>query len=88
MSTVCILKVLAGTGGNMKLTESKPKVLFELRPVVRIYAENNGKLSVPSGTVGTMGLGGCYKYTISLFLLSCDKDYSLLSSSFVFTPCV
>ena len=42
---------------NMKLTESKPKVLFELMPVLRIYAENNGKLSVPSGTVGTMGLG-------------------------------
>ena len=42
---------------NMKLIESKPKVLFELMPVVRIYAENNGKLSVPSGTVGTMGLG-------------------------------
>ena len=42
---------------NMKLIESKPKVLFELMPVVRIYAENNGKLSVPSGTVGMMGLG-------------------------------
>ena len=42
---------------NMKLIESKPKVLFELMPVVRIYAENNGELSVPSGTVGTMGLG-------------------------------
>ncbi|KAM4875452.1 dynein axonemal heavy chain 5 [Thomomys bottae] len=26
---------------NMKLTESKPKVLFELMPVIRIYAENN-----------------------------------------------
>lgn len=41
---------------NMKLIESKPKVLFELMPVIRIYAENNGKLSMPSGTVGTMGL--------------------------------
>uniref|UniRef100_A0A8C6QFD6 Dynein, axonemal, heavy chain 5 n=1 Tax=Nannospalax galili TaxID=1026970 RepID=A0A8C6QFD6_NANGA len=26
---------------NMKLVESKPKVLFELMPVIRIYAENN-----------------------------------------------
>uniref|UniRef100_A0A8C0TDE8 AAA+ ATPase domain-containing protein n=1 Tax=Canis lupus familiaris TaxID=9615 RepID=A0A8C0TDE8_CANLF len=26
---------------NMKLIESKPKVLFELMPVIRIYAENN-----------------------------------------------
>uniref|UniRef100_A0A8C5J5A3 DYH5 protein n=1 Tax=Junco hyemalis TaxID=40217 RepID=A0A8C5J5A3_JUNHY len=26
---------------NMRLTESKPKVLFELMPVIRIYAENN-----------------------------------------------
>uniref|UniRef100_A0A8C2LD25 Dynein, axonemal, heavy chain 5 n=1 Tax=Cricetulus griseus TaxID=10029 RepID=A0A8C2LD25_CRIGR len=26
---------------NTKLTESKPKVLFELMPVIRIYAENN-----------------------------------------------
>ncbi|KAF0871450.1 DYH5 protein, partial [Crocuta crocuta] len=29
---------------NMKLIESKPKVLFELMPVIRIYAENNSKL--------------------------------------------
>uniref|UniRef100_A0A4X1TPM1 AAA+ ATPase domain-containing protein n=1 Tax=Sus scrofa TaxID=9823 RepID=A0A4X1TPM1_PIG len=28
---------------NMKLIESKPKVLFELMPVIRIYAENNSK---------------------------------------------
>lgn len=26
---------------NMKLIESKPKVLFELMPVIRIFAENN-----------------------------------------------
>lgn len=26
---------------NMRLIESKPKVLFELMPVIRIYAENN-----------------------------------------------
>ncbi|XP_078222058.1 dynein axonemal heavy chain 5 isoform X3 [Callithrix jacchus] len=26
---------------NMKLIESKPKVLFEMMPVIRIYAENN-----------------------------------------------
>ncbi|XP_074730366.1 dynein axonemal heavy chain 5 isoform X6 [Strix uralensis] len=26
---------------NMRLTESKPKVLFEMMPVIRIYAENN-----------------------------------------------
>ncbi|XP_040833581.1 dynein heavy chain 5, axonemal [Ochotona curzoniae] len=26
---------------NMRLSESKPKVLFELMPVIRIYAENN-----------------------------------------------
>ncbi|XP_013370435.1 PREDICTED: dynein heavy chain 5, axonemal isoform X2 [Chinchilla lanigera] len=26
---------------NMRLTESKPKVLFELMPVIRIYAENS-----------------------------------------------
>ncbi|MEJ1275821.1 hypothetical protein NN561_006720 [Cricetulus griseus] len=28
---------------NTKLTESKPKVLFELMPVIRIYAENNSQ---------------------------------------------
>lgn len=28
---------------NMRLTESKPKVLFEMMPVIRIYAENNSK---------------------------------------------
>nr|XP_044988409.1 dynein axonemal heavy chain 5 [Jaculus jaculus] len=28
---------------NMKLTESKPKVLFEPMPVIRIYAENNAE---------------------------------------------
>ncbi|XP_027744230.1 dynein heavy chain 5, axonemal isoform X4 [Empidonax traillii] len=26
---------------NMRLTESKPKVLFEMMPVIKIYAENN-----------------------------------------------
>ncbi|XP_054020248.1 dynein axonemal heavy chain 5 [Dryobates pubescens] len=26
---------------NMRLTESKPKVLFEMMPVIRMYAENN-----------------------------------------------
>uniref|UniRef100_A0A8B9G9E9 Uncharacterized protein n=1 Tax=Amazona collaria TaxID=241587 RepID=A0A8B9G9E9_9PSIT len=26
---------------NMRLTEAKPKVLFEMMPVIRIYAENN-----------------------------------------------
>lgn len=30
---------------NMRLSESKPKVLFELMPVIRIYAENNSKSS-------------------------------------------
>jgi dynein heavy chain len=29
---------------NTKLIESKPKVLFELMPVIRIYAENNSEL--------------------------------------------
>lgn len=28
---------------NMRLTESKPKVLFEPMPVIRIYAENHSK---------------------------------------------
>uniref|UniRef100_A0A8C6ZZP4 DYH5 protein n=1 Tax=Nothoprocta perdicaria TaxID=30464 RepID=A0A8C6ZZP4_NOTPE len=28
---------------NMRLVESKPKVLFEMMPVIRIYAENNSK---------------------------------------------
>jgi len=28
---------------NMRLTESKPKVLSEMMPVIRIYAENNSK---------------------------------------------
>uniref|UniRef100_A0A5F8GJ93 Dynein axonemal heavy chain 5 n=1 Tax=Monodelphis domestica TaxID=13616 RepID=A0A5F8GJ93_MONDO len=28
---------------NVKLIESKPKVLFELMPIIRIYAENNSK---------------------------------------------
>ncbi|XP_051576060.1 dynein axonemal heavy chain 5 [Myxocyprinus asiaticus] len=27
---------------NCKLTDSKPKVLFEMMPVIRMYAENNG----------------------------------------------
>ncbi|KAL8182696.1 UNVERIFIED_CONTAM: Dynein heavy chain 5, axonemal [Gekko kuhli] len=26
---------------NMRLMDSKPKVLFEMMPVIRIYAENN-----------------------------------------------
>uniref|UniRef100_A0A8B9S2Y8 Dynein heavy chain 5 n=1 Tax=Apteryx owenii TaxID=8824 RepID=A0A8B9S2Y8_APTOW len=30
---------------NMRLVESKPKVLFETMPVIRIYAENNSKSS-------------------------------------------
>lgn len=29
---------------NCKLIDSKPKVLFEMMPVVRMYAENNGKI--------------------------------------------
>lgn len=29
---------------NCKLIDSKPKVLFEMMPVVRMYAENNGKM--------------------------------------------
>ncbi len=31
---------------NCKLIDSKPKVLFEMMPVVRMYAENNGKIYV------------------------------------------
>ena len=27
---------------NCKLIDSKPKVLFEIMPVIRMYAENNG----------------------------------------------
>lgn len=30
---------------NMKLIDSRPKVLFEMMPVVRIYAENNSEYS-------------------------------------------
>lgn len=30
-----------------KLIESKPKVLFEMMPVVRMYAVNNGEISHP-----------------------------------------
>lgn len=29
---------------NCKLIDSKPKVLFEMMPVIRMYAENNGEL--------------------------------------------
>lgn len=29
-----------------KLIESKPKVLFEMMPVVRMYAVNNGEISI------------------------------------------
>lgn len=49
---------------NMKLIESKPKVLFELMPVIRIYAENNSEFSL--GLVGITGsndiinTGSCY----------------------------
>uniref|UniRef100_A0A8C3EUT6 Dynein axonemal heavy chain 5 n=1 Tax=Corvus moneduloides TaxID=1196302 RepID=A0A8C3EUT6_CORMO len=32
---------------NMRLTESKPKVLFEMMPVIRIYAENNNTAKDP-----------------------------------------
>uniref|UniRef100_A0A3Q2ECE7 Dynein, axonemal, heavy chain 5 n=1 Tax=Cyprinodon variegatus TaxID=28743 RepID=A0A3Q2ECE7_CYPVA len=30
---------------NCRLVDSKPKVLFEMMPVIRMYAENNGKVS-------------------------------------------
>lgn len=30
---------------SCKLIDSKPKVLFEMMPVIRMYAENNGKIS-------------------------------------------
>lgn len=29
---------------SCKLIDSKPKVLFEMMPVIRMYAENNGEL--------------------------------------------
>lgn len=29
---------------SCKLTDSKPKVLFEMMPVIRMYAENNGEI--------------------------------------------
>lgn len=31
-----------------KLIESKPKVLFEMMPVIRMYAVNNGEISLQS----------------------------------------
>lgn len=31
-----------------KLIESKPKVLFEMMPVIRMYAVNNGEISLCS----------------------------------------
>lgn len=34
---------------SMKLIESKPKVLFEMMPVIRIYAENNSEYQVDEG---------------------------------------
>lgn len=33
---------------NCKLIESKPKVLFEMMPVIRMYAVNNGEISLHS----------------------------------------
>ena len=30
---------------SCKLIDSKPKVLFEMMPVIRMYAENNGEYS-------------------------------------------
>ena len=30
---------------SCKLVDSKPKVLFEMMPVIRMYAENNGEVS-------------------------------------------
>ena len=71
---------------NMKLIESKPKVLFELMPVIRIYAENNSKLSCALRDGWYYQVGWCYKHRVSLFLLPCDKDYTMLSSGFTFTP--
>lgn len=32
---------------NCKLIDSKPKVLFEMMPVIRMYAENNGEIDYP-----------------------------------------
>lgn len=29
---------------SCKLNDSKPKVLFEMMPVIRMYAENNGEI--------------------------------------------
>lgn len=39
-----------------KLIESKPKVLFEMMPVVRMYAVNNGEISHP--LIGWRGVWG------------------------------
>lgn len=68
---------------NMKLIESKPKVLFELMPVLRIYAENNSEF-------WAFRDGWCYwieghdQHRISLFSLSCNKDLAVLSTSCTF----
>uniref|UniRef100_A0ACB8FC48 Uncharacterized protein n=1 Tax=Sphaerodactylus townsendi TaxID=933632 RepID=A0ACB8FC48_9SAUR len=41
---------------NMKLIDSKPKVLFEMMPVIRIYAENNREHMANSDTMALMML--------------------------------
>lgn len=40
-----------------KLVDSKPKVLFEMMPVIRMFAENNGRFSfwTPTGHISSAG---------------------------------
>lgn len=70
---------------NMKLIESKPKVLFELMPVIRIYAENNSKLSCIFWEGWCYIIDWHYKYTV-LWLLSSNRYFTHLSTGSIFMP--
>lgn len=60
-----------------KLIESKPKVLFEMMPVVRMYAVNNGEISHP--LIGWMRGGGGWGVEGCNWSPDCILSYCLTS---------
>lgn len=56
---------------NCRLTESKPKVLFEMMPVIWMYAENNGEHVLQELTP----MGDCWK---DLFCINLICPYKIL----------
>lgn len=65
---------------NCKLIDSKPKVLFEMMPVIRMYAENNGELYY-LGTVWRgnkkKSFGGAALYPTCLLNVCIPHSHSL-----------